>query len=451
MAKLENLPEAGEFPQLREIADPEKLAQTLQRHIALTLASDEVQVDACTMDQLRYNPGSDCRILFTADLRHDGTRGRQIFFGRLFPSPRAAEAFASLDRANLAPPEFGPAVIHIPEWEMVVWAYPNDPNLPGLSLMVNDEKILALAQAAPEKFGLSQPPATVTAKMTKYVPGMRCGYIYQMRLASPDSPADNRARAVYGKAYREKEGEKAYVIMKQIWESAACRQGDLILPQPYSYDPETQIIWQEALAGKPFAKIAETIPDLPAVAEEIGGRLAAFHGLHLDLPVEMTFDLQVEELRQSVLAISQAFPEHAPRCAALAQKLLDAADKLGPGPLTPVHASFKFSHIFATAKGVAFIDFDGANLGDPGYDLGRFIAHLYKMETSGKIAPEVAKQTVANFCAAYRRAAASPLRQQRIDWFAASHLISSQMYKSVKRMDPRAMNKLLEFAERLCA
>jgi hypothetical protein len=447
-----NIPANCEFAQLHEILDKKKCAQVLQRHLGPFFAGRETQVESCSIERFHYKPGADCRIVLEVNLRccdkHESRR--QIYFGQLFHSQEARKVFEASNGKKLAQPEFGPAVVYVPEWEMIMWAYPNDPDLIGLPLMVNSGKILALAQATPEKFGLNQPPVAIAAEMTKYVPGMRCGYIYRMALAASNSHGANSSWAVYGKAYREDDGEKAYAIMKQIWESAACRRGDLVIPQPYSYDSERQILWQEALSGQSFAKIAETIPDLPAVAEEIGGRLAAFHGTRLQLPVEMTFDFQVEKARQAVEAITRTFPEHAKYCAAAGQKLLAAAARLGPGLVTPVHASFKFSHIFATAKGVAFIDFDGANLGDPGHDLGRFIAHLCKMEASGKIAPKTAEQTAANFCASYHRLAASPLPQERIDWFAASHLISSQMYKSVKRMDARALHKLLEIAERLC-
>jgi aminoglycoside phosphotransferase (APT) family kinase protein len=445
MDRLEHLREDAGFPQLREITDTEKLAQRLRRHLP-----EELRVEACVIDRLYYSPDGGCRILFTADIRRRHEIGRQVFFGKLFRSQSAQAVFNALERNNLAPPKFGPAVAYIPEWEMILWAYPNDPDLPGLALMADAKKILARAKASPEKFGLARPPAAAAAQMAKYVPGMRCGYIYEMALAATDSQENQAPCRVYGKAYRDDEGEKAYAVMQQIWESAARRAGDLVLPQPYSYDPEARIFWQEALSGQPLAKIAATIPNLSEMAKEIGARLAAFHNLHLALRLKMTLEMQIAEMRQSAQAISRAFPDHAPRCAALGQKLEAAAAKLGPGPLTPVHASFKFSHIFAAAKGVAFIDFDGANLGDPGYDLGRFMAHLYKLQAHGKIAPAAAERTVENFCASYNRAASAPLPQERINWFAASHLLSSQIYKSVKRMDPRSVGKLLEMAERIC-
>ena len=446
MAKLTNIPANCEFPQLHEIADTAKLAQKLSQHLGPAFASGKMQVVGCEIDQLNYQPRTGCQLLFTAEIcdRDQQVLGRQSFYGKLFRgAQRSARVWARQQRKPWAQPQFDPAVIHIPEWAMMLWAYPNDPNLPGLARMVDAEKILTEAQTAPEKFGLSQSPVAITAERTKYVPGQRCGYVYHMTLA------DGAAHSIYGKAYRNGEGEKAHAMMKQIWESEACQRGQFALPQPYSYDADTNVLWQEAISGEPFAKIAESIPNLPEVAKEIGERLAAFHGIHLELPLERTFEFQVEETRRTIAAITRAFPDYASAAAPIGQKLLEFAAQIGADPVTPIHASFKFSHIFATKKGVAFIDFDGACLGDPGYDVGRFIAHLYKMKANWKIDPDIAEQTITNFCASYNRAAAAPLSPERINWFAASHLIASQVYKSVKRMDASLVSKLLKIADRL--
>jgi thiamine kinase-like enzyme len=452
MAKLETIPADCGFPQLRDLANTEKLAQALQRYMGPAFASGEMQIEACGISDLHYKPGKACRFLLTANLRRRTHHeiAQQLFFGVL--SRKQKKPKALLDQTNLLPPRFGLPVIYIPEWEMVLWAYPNDPNLPGLALMSDAEKVLALAQAAPEKFGLAYPPRAITAEMMKYVPGTRCSYIYRMAPGAANNNGANSSHAVYAKTYKEGRGEEAYAIMKQIWESAACQRGELVIPQPYGFDPEMQIIWQEALSGRPFAKIAETLSNLPEAAKAIAAALAAFHGTRLQLPLEKTFEFQVREMREAVEEIGQAYPDHAKPCAAVGQKLLDAAARLGPGPLTSLHGSFKFSHVFVTEKGFAVIDFDGANLGDPGYDLGRFIAHLYKMQVHGKIDSEMAERTITNFCESYNRAVASPVPQERIHWFSASHLISSEVYKAIKSMevDAAAVNEFLKIAERLC-
>ncbi len=451
MGKSKYIPDDCEYPQLREITDAEKLARKLEEHLG---PDSGLRVESCKIAQLHYRPGGGCKISLKAYLGRDGEYlGEQIYMGMIAAGDRRSlEAIHERTaQRQLVPPHFGPPLIFIPEWELFLWAYPNDPNLPGLAVMVSPEKVFDLMKAAPDKFGLAaRAPlhgATIAAAMTKYIPGQRCGYVYRLAFGGANG---NGEYSVYGKAYRDGNGKEAYEIMRQIWESEACQKGDLLLPQPYSFDAENGILWQEAISGEPLAKIAASAENLPAMAQEIGARLAALHAMRLPLKEQMTLAFQIDDVRRSVGMISRTFPEYAERSEKLGQMLLSAAARLQPLPSAPVHGSFKLSHIFDTAKGLMFIDFDGANRGDPAYDVGRFIAHVHKMKADFNIDPDDAEKTIVSFCESYNRAAVSPLAQERIDWFAASHLLASQVYKAVKRIDPGAMNKLLKMAEYLC-
>ncbi len=447
MSKFEELP-----PGLREMADEKKLTKALQHHLGPSLSARAQQVDFCHVDQLRCKPGGGCRLLFTATIGKKGNEaaGTQMFFGRLIRQNVSDAVTKALSRANLTRPRFGPPVFFIAEWSLLVWAYPNDPELPGLSVLNDGERILSQAKSTPEKFGLNSPPLSASGETTKYVPGMRCGMIYQMAASPKQTNGANPMHSIYGKAYRAGEGAQAFAIMKQVWESEACQRGDFAIPRPYSFDAKYDILWQEALPGKPLADTAAQREDLPALSHEIGRRLAAFHGIQLALPVEKDLNFQVEEIKTAITSLSKVFPRVAARCDGVGRRLLETAEKLEKGSMTPVHVSFKFSHIFDTAPGIVFIDFDGARLGDPGYDAGRFIAHLYKMKADWQIDPQIAENSAASFCQGYNRAAAVPLSRNRIDWFTASHLVCSQIYKSIKRRDTSLVNKLLKLTEQFC-
>lgn len=449
MSKRERIPADCEFAQLHEISDSEKLAAKLEKYVTAFSGRQTQHVSSCKIEQLHYRPGRDCKLLLRVRLTpvDEVHIEEQLYFGWLLTcDPKTKEYVTQVAERELAIPGYGPPMLYIPEWGLMLAAYPNDPELAGPALMSDDDRVLALMQEAPEKFGLTEKPEGFSSKITKYIPSLRCGYLYEVKTEAEAAPV----AAVYGKAYRAEEGEKAFAIMKQIWASPACQKGELHLPQPFSYDTEAHVLWQEALPGRPFVGMVECIPNLPEVAREIGRCLAALHNSTLQLPVEMTLDFQVREVQEAVLAISQTFPQVAEHCKAVGEKLLERAATLGPWPLTPVHASFKFSHIFMTPRGVAFIDFDSANLGDPGYDLGRFIAHLYKMKAGFKLAPEAANETIASFITGYNEAAARPLPRERIQWFAASHVLGSQVYKAVKRLDADLVNKLLKTAALLC-
>ena len=72
------------------------------------------------------------------------------------------------------------------------------------------------------------------------------------------------------------------------------------------------------------------------------------------------------------------------------------------------------------------------------------------MKNSGKIAQKTAEETVSNFCDAYNDAAKQTISRNHINWWAASHLVGSQVYKAVKRMNSRAVAGLLADANALC-
>jgi aminoglycoside phosphotransferase (APT) family kinase protein len=103
-----------------------------------------------------------------------------------------------------------------------------------------------------------------------------------------------------------------------------------------------------------------------------------------------------------------------------------------------------------TRDGVAFIDLDGANTGDPGVDLGRFLAHLRRLEAQGSIAPAIAEATAREFHRGYQATAPVKVSDERIGWATAVHLISGGLDKALKRMDGRLLAALTRAAARSC-
>jgi len=443
---------SADYPQLEAISDGALLAQTLQQYLGSEFTAAGYQVKQCQIRRVYFKPGnnSHCRLHFQATF---GTAvqseiGKQIFFGQLFPPEQVCRRFAAISDNFLVQPKFGSAVTLIPHWNMILWAYPNDPRLLGLPLLNNGDKLQEMMQVAPQRFGLpdGKRVASVNGRLTKYVPSLRCGYLYHVVIEGQSNKEETHT--VYAKAYRPQIGPKTYTAWRQIWTQAVRQKLPLYLPQPYSYDERHHIFWQEALPGKPLAKLSIS-NGLSEITAQIGEQLALFHSLDLQLPPGLQLADQVADLKKSVKAISRAYPEVAERCRTLYEKLLGASLKLGPIPATPVHGSFKFSHIFLSNDRIAFIDVDGATCGDPAYDMGRFIAYLYKMQAAGKLSPPVVERAIANFCRSYQDTAVTHVPQTRINWYSTALLLSSEIYKVVKRNNPARLEALLMAVERM--
>lgn len=446
MSKLKKLPADCTFPQLAIVLDEARFAASLQPHLGEDFASRALEIRGIKLKRVYYKPGRSCRLTFHAKIRgKDGRKGDQFYYGKILPEPKPASVFRRAMRARLTPPEFGSAVARIPELGMVVWAYPNDPNLPGLATLADRTAVAERVRRDPRSFGLPAGGALVDLRLGvgKYVPGQRCGYRYRVTWRADGVETEH---CFYGKAYQEGLGGPAHDIMRQLVTSDACTRGQLRVAMPYGYDAAHEIVWQEMLPGASFSKDASAL-DLEACAAPVATALAAFHASHLDLGPGLGLEREIEELLASAAKLQKAYPQYRERCQALLDRLLTAVSDLEAVPPGPVHGSFKISHIFDAEGQVAFIDFDGAGLGDPTYDVGRFLAHLAVAGLSSKTDGETIERAVQRFATAYGAVVPWGWPARRVRWYTSALLLSSQAYKCVKRMVPERVEAILGAAE----
>jgi len=444
MSKLKKLPQDCTFPQLQVVFDTERFAACLQANADFAAAG--VEVRGVKLKRVYYKPGRSCRLTFEAKLRGpDGRKVEQFFFGKIHAAGKSESALRRAAQAALTAPELGPAVTLIRELDMVLWAYPNDPNLPGLATLANPQAVAGLVRRDPTAFGLPALGELTDLRLSvgKYVPGQRCGYRYRVQWTGP---AGDVERTFYGKAYQPGLGRAAYDVLAQLARTPAVESGRLRIPMPYGYDAEREIVWQEMLPGRSFSKDAGGL-DLVALAGPVASALGAFHASQLQLGVGLGLAAELAELEASSAKIMQADPRHAPRVEALRARLVAAVPGLPRVPAAPVHGSFKISHVFDAEGQVAFIDFDGAGIGDPTYDVGRFFAHLAVAGLASKTDAEAVQAAMRNFETAYAAAVPWGWPDARVRWYTSALLLSSQAYKCVKRLSPSRLLAILAAAE----
>lgn len=444
MPKLKKLPQDCTFPQLGIVFDAARFAACLQGNADFAAAG--VEVRGVKLKRVYYKPGRSCRLTFEAKLRGPGGRkAEQLFFGKIHAGGKAEAALRRAAQAHLTAPELGPAVTLVRELDMVLWAYPNDPNVPGMSTLASAAAVTALVERDPAAFGLPAGGRVTDLRLGvgKYVPGQRCGYRYRVQWSAPGGETE---RWFYGKAYQEGLGRPAYDVLVQLARTPAVRSGRLRIPMPYGYDAGREIVWQEMLPGRSFSKDAGGL-DLVALAGPVASALGAFHASTLDLGPGLGLAAELEELAASSAKIMQADPQLAPRVEALRARLVAAVPGLPPVPAAPVHGSFKISHVFDAGGQVAFIDFDGAGMGDPTYDVGRFFAHLAVAGLASKTDAEAVRAAMRNFETAYAAAVPWGWPDARVRWYTSALLLSSQAYKCVKRLSPERLLAIVAAAE----
>jgi hypothetical protein len=439
-----DLPERCDVPQLAAIVEPGRLAHALGLALAHATPQSPALLD-CAVTKVHYRPGRGCRLVISARFENGRGRGEeQLYCGRL---PAGARAAAAAPVAAAAAPRFGPASLQLEPWDLTLWAYPNDPDLPGLAMLADPLRVRARFASTPAAFGFERAPRAVRARRAKYVPGKRCGYVYDVSGWSEQAGAP--PRLVYGKCHAGDAARVAHDVAWRVWHSTAVQAGRVRLPRPFAYDEHTGVVWQEGLAGRPLLK-DDQAASLPGLAAEIGTRLAALHSAVASLPREMDHAFVLGMLGQSLAAARGALPASARATCELGERLLASGARFADLPAVTLHGSFRLSHVLSTPSGVAFIDIDGANAGDPGVDLGRFLAHLHRLEAQGSIAPAEAETTAREFRRGYQAAAIVPVSDERIGWATAVQLVSGGLDKALKRMDAGLLAALTRAAARCC-
>jgi aminoglycoside phosphotransferase (APT) family kinase protein len=441
-----------EYPQLSELMAGDQLADALQSQMGARFHSGELQVSRVDVTRVYYKPGKrgECRLQLRAAIQdRKGVRlGDQLYCGQIWPESALRRQAAAARSQTLVPPAFGEPLSLLDDWNLLLWAFPNDPELPALVELSQPERLVERVRTRPQSFGLPAAARIVAAdtRVKKYVPARRC--LFEFRIDYIDPQGASGSHRVFGKAYREGQGRKAYRRLRALFEGALPRSGPLRLPEPYGCDESLDLVLQEPLRGLPLSQ-ALADPRLPALATLAGRGIAALHAMELQLPERWTLTAEQGELATKVEAVAQAFPRHAARCRALRARLLDEVPRMGAPGRATVHGAFRMSHVFAAGDRVGLIDLDRSGRGEPAHDLGRFAAHLIEAQVRGRIEEQAAQQVIRALVEGHRAASATPVSELHMRWFTASHLLTGQLYKLVKRVDAGLIEELLGCAERI--
>ena len=376
MSKLKQLPEDCTFPQLAVVFDPPRFAACLQAGLGGEFAAGELEVRAVKVKRLYYKPGRSCRMILEAKVRgRDGRKGRQQYFGKIAPEPKPASLYRRALQAPLAPPEFGPPVALLADLGLVLWAYPTIPTCRASRPWRARQRWRHCCAPIPRASAWPAGGELVDLRLGvgKYVPGQRCGYRYRARWRNGSG---EREHHFYGKAYQEGVGGPAHDVLR-----ADCRVRSLPQRPPARAAALTATIRRAKSSGRrccPAARSRKTRASWTwwPPPGRWRRRLGAFHAASLDLGPGLGLAAEIDALVRVDREDRAAYPADAARFAALQARLLAAVPGLPAVPPAPVHGSFKISHVFDAGGQVAFIDFDGAGIGDPTYDVGRFLAHL---------------------------------------------------------------------------
>ena len=322
-----------------------------------------------------------------------GRRGVQRLYGKAYRGGASAAAYVQALPGAQAPAAFGAALSHLPAQDMLWWAWPNDPGLPQLPVLLDPQRLRAHLPA-----GCG---AVRDVQALRYEP--ECRATLRCRLAD--------GRVIYGKTFCDDRGAAVLARFEHAWEQAAGDPMAATVAQPLGLDRATRCFWQAAAPGMPLVNLAHDLA-VPAL-HRLGHALASLHAAPLAQGgAEHAVAHWLSEAQRRADKIARVAPELRGRAMALVLQLTDAIAWLPVLPLSLVHGDLHAEQVWVHEGRPLLFDFDEFALGHPMEDLAAFVT---KLQQRGQ--PEADNEAAAHaLLQGYRQAAPQHWQPQWLQW-----------------------------------
>jgi hypothetical protein len=352
-------------------------------------------------------------------------RGEQILYGRACINGRSRSEFREALSSPLTPPRFGEALAHLPELDMTVWAFPNDPQLPHLPQVIDPQQLKQHLPYAglPAGFQRPQDIAAIEPQVVHYYPEERCTTCYRLQ------DGQSQELTLYGKTYKNGAGRIIYERAAHLWQQSQARPGGFKVAEPIAYDENVHTVWQKHQPGQPLIHLLENRNYQELLAAVAKG-LARFHDSDLTSPARQTAESHLQDIQDKFKKLVHAFPRFKAPLLSLIGDLESSAPALTPFSERLIHGDFHIRQLLAHQGEIAVFDFDEFAMGDPAQDLANFIVDLH----FEGLRPEFAEAAGAAFYQAYQAEARSPVPPDRFHW----HLRFCFMTKAYRRYRQKA-------------
>jgi len=401
----------------------------------------EIVITACRVLRTRYKnnlsgqkPDSPVfAVCYELQIAGAGTQtaGVQQLYAKAYLNGRSQFEFGRIDASRLCRPQFGEALVHLPNLGLIVWAFPNDPELLRLPMAVSGEQVKAYLPYRRLPVGLNRPEGIVAVgvEVIRYKPELRCTVRYQLR---PQAPRVPETLTIYGKTYATGKAKEIYHHIERLWWQSHAKPHHFLVAEPLGYDEQLQMIWQEALLGESLTSaLSSRNYDhfLPMAARG----LANLHQSDVATTHCITNGDLLAETVERTTELMEALPEFREQLQQLLGCLEENYHRLAPFAPSLIHCDFHIKQLLVHADRLAICDFDDLALGDPLQDIAFFLADLHFRDFDPHLVPQMA----ATFCQAYQQYTGAELSTDHLNWhMRRQFLAKAYWYHKRKQLSP---------------
>lgn len=419
------IPQDPGLPQLELALDPDRILPLLQ------LPEFAAPPQNCSVQYLRYKPGTNCIVLYKIQL----PEGQQTWaYGKLTSNGRESRPSDEIRLSH-----------YYPDHKLSLCVFPRDLQIPSLSLLAHPLRS-ELLKGVVSSGKRSRFEAHVDAwTPIRYKPERRCVMrgSYQTKAIGQPEARDNKD--FYAKFYAEPIDRLAG------WHryfSRLNRPGFLVAPL-LGYGRRRRLLLLREVQGVPLINscLESGVGDDGSVTV-LARALAAFHRLDPPLgaaPLQLT-----SVLAQSAETLQRLLPECTVSPVDIAEELTGTMPRENPNRL--LHGDFYHDQILIRKrKSAVLLDLDRLTIGDPAFDLANFCAQLRFLSLRGGISAPDARRISERFVESYlQESGEASIRRLRWYFGASLFLLALWPFRHFDRDWPELTGRLIrEAAEEL--
>ena len=252
--------------------------------------------------------------------------------------------------------------VHLPEFDAVVWRFPDDPALPQLPELLDPVQM---------QRHLPWTAAQVEIELVKYRPGQRCALQYRLAGNPQHNPIG------FAKTFSDQRGRLLQARLRQL---ALHCNGWLVegvcMPRVLCYQERLNTVWFDYAPGRPLGH-ADDITDNLALIERMGAALANLHSSTLKEAATITPAGLLKDATKKVAKICSEHAELQPPLQHALDLLNEWAAQLHAPQSASLHGDFHLGQWLQHRDQLMLVDFDEMVCGDPALDLSNFAVDLF--------------------------------------------------------------------------
>lgn len=427
------------LPHLEKILDVEQVLQKFKSAFAAYLSAQKLAPKRCVIERIQHKRGKRCRVLYRIILANEnGETCEHWFLGKMVKQGQASGQFEAARLSDELSNGTWPAVSLWEDWDMLLWAFPNDPAMRTLRIAADPNFIRSFLSENIDKFGYDLNWRCVEAivKQVKCKPGKRC--VLRVRAVLQSKKGEREHVTFYSKTYPDGNALAHYRALNQVHQHFS---ENLNIPRPILFIDQANTFWQAEWPGQPLVDMLQ-FANWDALFSHLGEKIAQFHTMPFrDFAEKHNITTVSREAIENAKMLGWLLPARREHMEDVLDTILQVQQSLPMQyiPKVPIHGALRLEQFLANGNEVSLVDFDATSSGDPIFDVATFIASLQYMELTHGFSRQVVMRAINRFQENYFRLVPWEHNRKRLAWYATSFFLA-KMYDSVKTLDRKALD-----------